>query len=122
MPKPWKTRQPSREEAAPLEQEKAVDPVEIALLAAEVSSDVPFLDLHGVRAEDARRELQTFLQHECAIGTSAVRIVHGKGTGVLEKVVLQFLAEAKREGIVKDYRSPIDNRRKGSVVVVALEV
>jgi DNA-nicking Smr family endonuclease len=38
------------------------------------------IDLHGMRLEEARRELQLFLRECLERGLTSVRIVHGKGT------------------------------------------
>ena len=39
------------------------------------------LDLHGLRTEDARTALTTFVREACQQGIRCVRIVHGKGLG-----------------------------------------
>lgn len=43
------------------------------------------LDLHGMRASEARQALGSFLQQALAFGIKTVRIVHGKGNGSLNK-------------------------------------
>jgi DNA-nicking Smr family endonuclease len=39
------------------------------------------LDLHGLRTDDARAALTTFIREACLHGIRCVRIVHGKGLG-----------------------------------------
>ena len=39
------------------------------------------LDLHGLRTDDARTALTTFIREACLHGIRCVRIVHGKGLG-----------------------------------------
>jgi DNA-nicking Smr family endonuclease len=39
------------------------------------------LDLHGLRREDAREALASFIRDACRTGVRCVRIVHGKGLG-----------------------------------------
>ena len=57
------------------------------------------LDLHGLRAVEAKAELHRFIQTARARGMQAVRIVHGKGHGseggqpVLRPKIRQWLSE-----------------------------
>ena len=39
------------------------------------------LDLHGLRRDEAREQLQIFLREAARTGWRCVRIVHGKGNG-----------------------------------------
>ncbi|MDI6740021.1 MAG: endonuclease MutS2 [Candidatus Edwardsbacteria bacterium] len=61
------------------------------------------LELHllGYRADEALEKLDQYLDQAVLLGMGQVRIVHGKGTGVLRKVVKESLAKDKR---VKSYR------------------
>ena len=49
------------------------------------------LDLRGERAEDALIKVEEFLDKAVRDGLSSVRVVHGKGTGVLRRVVRDLL-------------------------------
>jgi DNA mismatch repair protein MutS2 len=49
------------------------------------------LDLRGWRAEDAKIRVEEFLDRALRDGLSSVRIIHGKGTGVLRQVVRELL-------------------------------
>ena len=49
------------------------------------------LDLHGLRAEDAIEELDRFISNCLLSGFDEVLVYHGIGTGVLSKVVKDFL-------------------------------
>ena len=49
------------------------------------------LDLRGVRAEEALVRLEGFLDNAVRDGLTSVRIIHGKGTGVLRQVVREHL-------------------------------
>lgn len=51
----------------------------------------PEVDLRHLRAEEAVRELERFLDDAALAGIERVRIVHGKGEGVLRKVVQEYL-------------------------------
>ena len=49
------------------------------------------LDLRGMRAEEALIEVEEFLDKALRDGLSSVRIIHGKGTGVLRQAVRELL-------------------------------
>ncbi|HTY09117.1 MAG TPA: endonuclease MutS2, partial [Candidatus Edwardsbacteria bacterium] len=61
------------------------------------------LELHllGFRAEEALEQLDHYLDQAVLLGIGQVRIVHGKGTGVLRKVVKESLSKDKR---IKSFR------------------
>jgi DNA mismatch repair protein MutS2 len=50
------------------------------------------LKLIGLSREEARTELERFLDHAVLSGIARVRVVHGHGTGALRKVVREVLA------------------------------
>ena len=49
------------------------------------------LDLRGMRAEEALRQLEMFIDNAVMRNAPFVSIIHGKGTGALREVVHQFL-------------------------------
>ena len=61
----------------------------------------PELDLRGMDSLEAVSVLQGFLDRAAMANLSSVRIIHGKGTGVLRKAVQQ---ELKRSKYVKRFR------------------
>ncbi len=60
------------------------------------------LDLRGMQAEDASIRADEFLDRAMRDGLRSVRIVHGKGTGVLRRVVRELL---ERHPLVKSFSS-----------------
>ncbi len=76
---------------APTEIQKARSNIQLAK-ALTVSPEV---DLRHLRAEEAVRELERFLDDAALGGLESVRIVHGKGEGVLRSVV---------QGALRGYR------------------
>lgn len=50
------------------------------------------LDVRGMRADEALRELGAFLDRAALDGADSVFVVHGHGTGALRKVVREWLA------------------------------
>lgn len=59
------------------------------------------IHLRGARAEDAMEELEKFLDEAILAGLPNVRIVHGKGEGILRQLTRQMLS---RNPGVKSYR------------------
>ncbi|MBN9504321.1 MAG: hypothetical protein BGO01_03575 [Armatimonadetes bacterium 55-13] len=59
------------------------------------------IHLRGTRAEDAMGELEKFLDEAVLAGLPSVRIVHGKGEGILRQLTRQMLG---RTSSVKSYR------------------
>jgi hypothetical protein len=59
------------------------------------------LDLHQLTADEALVKLDQFLSDAYSAGLTSVRIIHGKGTGVLRQVVRE---QAARHPLVKSFR------------------
>jgi DNA mismatch repair protein MutS2 len=51
----------------------------------------PDIDLRGKRAEEALMELNTFLDDALMVNAKSLRILHGKGNGVLKEVIRDYL-------------------------------
>lgn len=52
----------------------------------------PQLDLRGFRAEEARNMLEAYIDEAILLSVKDLRILHGKGDGVLRQIVRDFLA------------------------------
>jgi DNA mismatch repair protein MutS2 len=63
---------------------------------------VPELDLHALTVDEALTLIHGFLNDACLVGLKEVRIVHGKGTGILRQAVIR---ELKGHPLVKSYRT-----------------
>ena len=105
----------------PSDMPPASDPTETALFAAELGGAVPAIDLHGLPADEAVRELDLFLNHEFAgrprREVKAVKIVHGRGTGVLRDAVVKHLKSSK---LVARFRDAEDPTQTNGVIYAAL--
>ncbi len=54
------------------------------------------IDLRGMRAEEVQMDLERALDAAISVGLPSLRIIHGKGTGVLREVVSEVLRSDKR--------------------------
>ncbi len=51
------------------------------------------LDLRGKRAEEALKELEKSMDHALVQGSSTLEIIHGKGEGILRKLIWDYLKQ-----------------------------
>jgi DNA mismatch repair protein MutS2 len=77
----------------------------------------PRLDIHGLRAREAMKKVTRYLDDALASNRNEVEIMHGKGTGVLKKMVHDLLD--KRED-VKSYRLAVPARGGAGCTIVRL--
>jgi DNA mismatch repair protein MutS2 len=77
----------------------------------------PKLDLRGMSREDALRILESFMDNAITTSTDTLRIIHGKGNGVLRKAVRDKLREYKA---VKNTSHPEENEGGDGVTLVSL--
>ncbi|HZS94878.1 MAG TPA: Smr/MutS family protein, partial [Chloroflexota bacterium] len=75
------------------------------------------LDVRGQRADDVLREIDQYLHDNYVHGQSAVRIVHGKGTGALRRAIRDQLRD---HPLVKGYGPEKPERGGEGVTVVQL--
>ena len=68
--------------------------------------NIPELDLHGEISEAANILLNEFINDNIKMGNYLIKIVHGKGTYTLKRVVHENLRKNK---LVKDYKTDIFN-------------
>lgn len=59
------------------------------------------LDVRGLRADEALNQVQYFLDDAILVGVSQVRILHGKGNGILRQLIRQYLGTVPN---VSNYR------------------
>jgi DNA mismatch repair protein MutS2 len=75
------------------DQPKAIEGSAVRRLRSTVSSPGLELDLRGQISEDALEVLDRYLEQAYLAGLPFVRIIHGKGTGVLRQVVRDALRQ-----------------------------
>jgi DNA mismatch repair protein MutS2 len=62
----------------------------------------PELDLHAMTVDEAIPLVQDYVDEAFRAGMKEVRIVHGKGTGILRQAVMR---ELKKHPLVKSFRT-----------------
>lgn len=102
-----KAEKPSQPEKSVKRSYKGSDKVDLSVK--------PKLDLRGYRGEDAVKELEGYLDRASARGLQRVEIIHGKGEGILKKLVHQYL-ETRKE-ISRFYIAPIELGGAGCTIV-----
>lgn len=75
----------------------------------------PSLDLRGKRGEESVNELTQYLDRAIARGLHQVEIIHGKGDGILQKLVHQHLAE--RSEVASFDFAPLNQGGTGCTIV-----
>ena len=75
-------------------------------------SNAPELDLHGLDSEYGRILVNEFIEDNYKLKNEYIVIVHGKGTGILKKMVQSTL---KNNKFVLEYK--IDNFNDGATIV-----
>ena len=75
------------------------------------------LDLRGLRADEALLRLEEFLDHAVRDGLTSVRIIHGRGTGVLRQVVRDHLT---RHPLARSFAA--ETRERGGNGATAVEL
>ena len=74
------------------------------------------LDIRGMRAQEADSLMEKFMDDALVSGASLLRIVHGKGTGALKRMVDQKLQEYP----VVNIDQPVDQHGGSGVTIVTL--
>lgn len=75
----------------------------------------PQLSIRGMRGNEAMKEVQHYLDNAIAAGKDEVQIIHGKGEGILKKLVHEYLDKRKE---VKSYEiAPIQQGGAGCTIV-----
>ncbi len=75
----------------------------------------PRLDLRGKRGDEAIKELTLYLDKAIARNLAEVEIVHGKGEGILHKLVHEYLE--KRDGVKSFDIAPWESGGSGCTIV-----
>jgi DNA mismatch repair protein MutS2 len=60
------------------------------------------LDLRGMRGEDALHEVEKYLDKSIMLGFPFVKLIHGKGDGILRKLIREYLKKYSQVNRVED--------------------
>ncbi|MBP3413399.1 MAG: endonuclease MutS2 [Oscillospiraceae bacterium] len=101
-------------EEKPQQAKKIIERVQKEFRAAGASTE---LDLRGMTVGEAISTLSIFLDNAMMANLASVRIIHGKGTGVLRKAVQD---ELKRNRAVKRYRLGVYGEGEDGVTIAEL--
>lgn len=83
---------------------------------ADQSGELPELDLHGQTSQEAALNVYGYIDRMAVSGEPCCRIIHGKGTGVLERAVTKEIEELTEQGIIEAwFRS---QKYPGAAIVV----
>jgi DNA mismatch repair protein MutS2 len=67
-----------------------------------VRSFLPEIDIRGLRAEEGLEQVESLLREAAALGSSPVRVLHGKGEGVLRAAIRQRFGSDRRVERLED--------------------
>jgi DNA mismatch repair protein MutS2 len=79
----------------------------------------PQIDVRGERGEEALRKVQDLLDNALIVQHKNLRILHGKGNGVLRELIRQYLSSV---GFVKSYRDEHVEQGGSGITVVELDL
>jgi DNA mismatch repair protein MutS2 len=77
----------------------------------------PEIDLRGVRAEEAIGIIQNYVDEAVMFGVAQLRILHGKGYGILKEVIRNYL---RTEPMVRSFRD--EDVRLGGAGITVVEL
>lgn len=76
------------------------------------------LDIRGKRVEEAQALLQRYIDDAILIGMTEIRVLHGKGNGILRQVTREYLRAQKE---VKHYADEVLERGGSGITVVSFK-
>jgi DNA mismatch repair protein MutS2 len=79
----------------------------------------PEIDVRGKRSEEALREVTVLLDEAIMVGATEVRILHGKGDGILRQVIREYLRTVDVVASCKDEHIQLGG---SGITVVTLEL
>lgn len=78
----------------------------------------PNLDVRGQRADEALQKVQELLDEAVMLNVSEVRILHGKGNGILRHMIREYLATVP---FIKSFRDENVDRGGTGITIVEIE-
>lgn len=90
----------------------------VTVVAEAIGNFSPRLDLRGFRGQDALQELDRFLDKAVMAGYNRLELLHGKGDGILRKLLREHL---RKQRFVADFESEHADRGGDGVTLVSLK-
>ena len=87
---------------------------------ADQSGELPELDLHGQTGQEASLNVYGYVTRMADSGELCCRIVHGKGTGVLQQVVTNEIGELMEQRVIETYFQ--SQKYPGAAIIVVFPV
>lgn len=78
----------------------------------------PDIDVRGQRADEALANIQAFIDEAIMVGAPRLRILHGKGFGILKEVIRNYL---KSEPVVSSFRDEHVQFGGAGITIVELD-
>ena len=75
------------------------------------------IDLRGQKTEDALRRVQELVDEALMLGYEEVKILHGKGNGILRQMIREYLMAS---GLVKSFADEKEESGGAGITVVSL--
>jgi DNA mismatch repair protein MutS2 len=75
------------------------------------------IDLRGIRGEEAMKQLDNWINDAHSLGMSSLRVVHGRGFGILRKLIVDYLTHSK---LVKHYDHETEQLGGDGVTIITL--
>lgn len=91
---------------------------EMLFSIAEMDSQTPSCDLHGMYPDEAVERCDKFIDEEFVKGTDVVRIIHGRGSGKLRRDIHELL---KNHELVKHFRDSKNPSEAMGATIAILE-
>jgi DNA mismatch repair protein MutS2 len=114
--KEWKRIKPQAETTTAKEKLQAMSDAEAAIFAAELG-DVPSVDLHGLTKDQALNELDAAIGRAYMDKQEVIKIIHGRGKGILERAVQEYL---HTHPMIAAFRAAQAAGQQGGVTFAAL--
>ncbi|RZK42561.1 MAG: endonuclease MutS2 [Pedobacter sp.] len=67
-----------------------------------ISTFRPELDLRGMRGENALQEVENYLDKAIMLGFPSIKLIHGKGDGILRKLIRDYVKKYKEVSRIED--------------------
>jgi DNA mismatch repair protein MutS2 len=80
---------------------------------------IPDRDVRGLRAEEALNTIREFIDEAIMVQYPTVRILHGKGDGILRQVIREYLSTVD---FVKDYYDEHIEAGGSGITIVELDI